>query len=73
MQKLINWKDSLLIVVGAAFALSGVWGWVLPIDQATAETIVNLLYQLALIIGGLLGGRVWVKAAYSKTTDIRSV
>lgn len=73
MQKLINWKDSLLILVGAAFALSGIWGWSLPVDQGTAETIVNLMYQLALIIGGLLGGRVWVKAAFNKTTDIRSV
>ena len=45
--------DTAKIVVGAAFAVFAVWGFVFPIDEAT---ILSLIELIAIIIGGFIGG-----------------
>lgn len=53
---LASWKDTLLVVVAFIFGLAGIWGWELPIDEAGAMNLVELLYQVALLIAGIIGG-----------------
>lgn len=70
MDKIINIKDSVLIVLAAMFALNDLWSWSLPISEENAKLLVDLLYNLVLVIIGILGARITTKIQLIKQGEL---
>jgi uncharacterized membrane protein len=50
-------KETVLILTGAAFAIFGVWGITVPIDESTVVQLINIIFAILGSIGIGLGLR----------------
>lgn len=55
-----KYKESLKIVVGAAFLLFGVWNVIVPVNEDQLITLIDLIASL---IGAIIGAPAAIRAA----------
>lgn len=58
-----KYKETLKILVGAVFLLSGVWNFVVPVDEEQVISLIDLIFA---IIGPLIGGPAAIRAIFGK-------